>query len=255
MKKRLDVVLVERGLTESREKAQALILSGKVMVDGQKATKAGHAIAPSARVEVSEPLKYVSRGGLKLEAGLAGFGISAAGRVCLDVGTSTGGFTDCLLQHGAARVHAVDTGAGQIDWKLRTDTRVVLHERVNARYLSKDEIGEPVSLLVCDVSFISVTLLIPALLPLVDLDGDWIILVKPQFEAGREFVERGGIVRDQAGHRFACERVSEAMRAAGFDVALMESPILGGEGNREFLLHARRRTDTHCPVATGTVGG
>jgi 23S rRNA (cytidine1920-2'-O)/16S rRNA (cytidine1409-2'-O)-methyltransferase len=117
---------------------------------------------------------------------------------------------------------------------------VVLHERVNARYLSKDEIGEPVSLLVCDVSFISVTLLIPALLPLVDRDGDWIILVKPQFEAGREFVERGGIVRDPTGHRFACERVSEAMRAAGFDVALMDSPILGGEGNREFLLHARR---------------
>jgi 23S rRNA (cytidine1920-2'-O)/16S rRNA (cytidine1409-2'-O)-methyltransferase len=242
LKKRLDVVLVERGLAESREKAQALILSGKVTVDGQKATKAGHAIAPSARIEVSEPLKYVSRAGVKLEAALARFGISVAGRVCLDVGTSTGGFTDCLLQHGAARVHAVDTGAGQIDWKLRTDGRVVLHERVNARYLSKDEIGEPVSLLVCDVSFISVTLLIPALLPVVDPDGDWIILVKPQFEAGREFVEKGGIVRDPAGHRFACERLSEAMRAAGFDVALMESPILGGEGNREFLLRARRRT-------------
>jgi 23S rRNA (cytidine1920-2'-O)/16S rRNA (cytidine1409-2'-O)-methyltransferase len=137
-------------------------------------------------------------------------------------------------------VHAVDTGAGQIDWKLRTDARVVLHERMNARYLSKDEIGETVSLLVCDVSFISVTLLIPALVPLVDPDGDWIILVKPQFEAGREFVEKGGIVRDPAGHRFACERVSAAMRAAGFAVDLRESPILGGEGNREFLLHGRR---------------
>jgi 23S rRNA (cytidine1920-2'-O)/16S rRNA (cytidine1409-2'-O)-methyltransferase len=240
LKKRLDIVLVERGLAESREKAQALILAGKVMVDGQKASKAGHAIARDARVEVNEPLKYVSRGGLKLEAALAEFSISPVGRVCLDIGTSTGGFTDCLLQHGAARVHAVDTGAGQIDWKLRTDPRVVLHERINARYLSKDEIGESVSLLVCDVSFISATLLIPALVPLVDPHGDWIILVKPQFEAGREFVEKGGIVRDPAGHRFACERVSAAMRALSFDVTLRDSPILGGEGNREFLLHARR---------------
>ena len=239
MKKRLDIVLVERGLAESREKAQALILAGKVMVDGQKASKAGHAIARDARVEVNEPLKYVSRGGLKLEAALAEFSISPVGRVCLDIGTSTGGFTDCLLQHGAARVHAVDTGAGQIDWKLRTDPRVVLHERINARYLSKDEIGESVSLLVCDVSFISATLLIPALVPLVDPHGDWIILVKPQFEAGREFVEKGGIVRDPAGHRFACERVSAAMRALSFDVTLRDSPILGGEGNREFLLHAK----------------
>jgi len=211
-----------------------------VMVDGQKASKAGHAIARDARVEVNEPLKYVSRGGLKLEAALVEFSISAMGRVCLDIGTSTGGFTDCLLQHGAARVHAVDTGAGQIDWKLRTDPRVVLHERINARYLSKDEIGEIVSLLVCDVSFISVTLLIPALMPLVDPNGDWIILVKPQFEAGREFVEKGGIVRDPAGHRLACERVSEAMRAAGFKIEFKESPILGSEGNREFLLHAHR---------------
>jgi 23S rRNA (cytidine1920-2'-O)/16S rRNA (cytidine1409-2'-O)-methyltransferase len=243
LKKRLDIALVDRGLAESREKAQALILSGKVTVDGQKASKAGHAVSAEARIDVSEPLKYVSRGGLKLEAALDRFGVSAAGRVCLDIGTSTGGFTDCLLQHGAARVHAVDTGAGQIDWKLRTDPRVILHERVNARYLSKDEIGEPVSLLVCDVSFISVTLLIPALLPLVDADGDWIILVKPQFEAGREFVEKGGIVRDPAGHRFACERVLAAMRETGFTVELRESPILGGEGNREFLLYARHRTD------------
>ena len=232
--------MAERGLAESREKAQALILSGKVTVDGQRADKAGHAVGPKARIEVSEPLKYVSRGGLKLEAALAEFHVSAAGRVCLDVGTSTGGFTDCLLQHGATRVHAVDTGAGQIDWKLRTDPRVILHEQMNARYLSKDEIGEIVSLLVCDVSFISVTLLIPALLPLVDPDGDWIILVKPQFEAGREFIEKGGIVRDPAGHRLACERVSEAMRAAAFKVELRDSPILGGEGNREFLLHARK---------------
>jgi len=239
LKNRLDLLLVERGLAESREKAQALILSGKVTVDGQKANKAGHAVAPTAHIEVEQPLKYVSRGGLKLEAALAGFGVSAAGRICLDIGTSTGGFTDCLLQHGAARVHAVDTGAGQIDWKLRSDPRVILHERVNARYLSKDEIRETASLIVCDVSFISVTLRIPALIPLVDPGGDWIVLVKPQFEAGREFVEKGGIVRNPAGHQFACDRVSAAMQAAGFRVELMDSPILGGEGNREFLLHAK----------------
>ena len=241
MKMRLDKLLLERGVATSRERAQALILAGKVLINGQKIEKAGTAVEASADLRLlGDDLKYVSRGGLKLEAALAEFSISPVGRVCLDIGTSTGGFTDCLLQHGAARVHAVDTGAGQIDWKLRTDPRVVLHERINARYLSKDEIGESVSLLVCDVSFISATLLIPALVPLVDPHGDWIILVKPQFEAGREFVEKGGIVRDPAGHRFACERVSAAMRALSFDVTLRDSPILGGEGNREFLLHARR---------------
>lgn len=239
MKQRLDIALVERQLVESREKAQALILAGKVTVDSQKATKPGHAVDPAARIEVAEPLKYVSRGGLKLEAALAHFGIPAAGKVCLDVGTSTGGFTDCLLQHGAARVHAVDTGAGQIHWKLRTDPRVVLHERLNARFLKPQEIGERVDLLVCDVSFISVTLLIPALAPLLNPLGDWIILVKPQFEAGREFVTKGGIVRDPAGHRLACEKVSAALEFIGFTTALADSPILGTEGNREFLLHAR----------------
>lgn len=238
MKQRLDVALVERGLVDSREKAQALILAGKVTVDNQKASKPGHSILPSARIEVAEGLKYVSRGGLKLEAALAHFSVSPAGKVCMDVGTSTGGFTDCLLQQGAARVHAVDTGAGQIDWKLRTDPRVVLHERVNARFLKREEIGETLQLLVCDVSFISVTLLIPALAPLLDPAGDWIILVKPQFEAGREFVTKGGIVRDPAGHRLACDRVANALHAIGFVTALTDSPILGTEGNREFLLYS-----------------
>jgi 23S rRNA (cytidine1920-2'-O)/16S rRNA (cytidine1409-2'-O)-methyltransferase len=239
LKQRLDIALVERGLADSREKAQALILAGKVTVDSQKSTKPGHAIASTAHIEVAEPLKYVSRGGLKLEAALAHFGISAAGKICVDVGTSTGGFTDCLLQHGALRVHAVDTGAGQIDWKLRTDPRVVLHERLNARFLRLEDLGETVQLMVCDVSFISVTLLIPALAPLLDPDGDWIILVKPQFEAGREFVTNGGIVRDPAGHRLACDRVANALHSIGFVTALTDSPILGTEGNREFLLHAR----------------
>jgi 23S rRNA (cytidine1920-2'-O)/16S rRNA (cytidine1409-2'-O)-methyltransferase len=238
LKQRLDVALVERGLVDSREKAQALILAGKVTVDSQKASKPGHSVEPTARIEVAEALKYVSRGGLKLEAALTHFGIAPEGKVCMDVGTSTGGFTDCLLQQGAVRVHAVDTGVGQIDWKLRTDSRVILHERVNARFLKPEEIGETVQLLVCDVSFISVTLLIPALAPLLDPAGDWIILVKPQFEAGREFVTKGGIVRDPAGHRLACDRVSNALNAIGFVTALTDSPILGTEGNREFLLHA-----------------
>lgn len=235
--------MLERHLAESREKAQALILSGKVTVDGQKASKPGHAIPDTARIEVAEPLKYVSRGGLKLEAALRAFDISATGKVCLDVGTSTGGFTDCLLQHGAKRVHAVDTGAGQIHWKLRTDGRVILHERTNARFLSKEEIGEPIDLIVCDASFISVTLLIPALVPLLQEEGEFIILIKPQFEVGRELVGEGGIVRDPASHQLACDKVTQAMKAQGFFTRLMDSPILGAEGNREFLLHARRSFD------------
>jgi 23S rRNA (cytidine1920-2'-O)/16S rRNA (cytidine1409-2'-O)-methyltransferase len=238
MKQRLDVAIVERQLVESREKAQALILSGKVTVDGQKAEKPGHGVNENARIEIAEPLKYVSRGGLKLEAALAHFAVDPAGKVCLDVGTSTGGFTDCLLQHGALRVHAVDTGAGQIDWKLRTDPRVVLHEKLNARYLKAEEIGERVQLIVCDVSFISVTLLIPALAALLAPGGDWIILVKPQFEVGRELVGKGGIVREPGAHRAACDKVAAALNNAGFATSLTDSPILGTEGNREFLLHA-----------------
>jgi 23S rRNA (cytidine1920-2'-O)/16S rRNA (cytidine1409-2'-O)-methyltransferase len=239
-KARLDVALMERGLASSREKAQALILAGKVSVSGQRADKPGRLIQAADAIEVEQPLKYVSRGGMKLEAALEHFGISAAGRVCLDVGASTGGFTDCLLQHGAARVHAVDTGAGQIDWKLRTDPRVVLHERVNARYLEFAEIGERVDVIACDVSFISMTLLIPALAPLLAERGDWIILIKPQFEAGRESVGKGGIVRDPAAQEAACDKVIGALQSAGFETRLMDSPITGAEGNREFLTHARR---------------
>lgn len=241
-KQRLDVALVERQLVESREKAQALILAGKVTVDNQRADKPGRPVDAGSRISVEQPLKYVSRGGLKLEAALERFHISAGGKVCLDIGASTGGFTDCLLQHGALRVHAVDTGAGQIDWKLRTDPRVVLHEHVNSRHLTFDKIGEEADLIACDVSFISVTLLIPALAPLLASDGDWIILVKPQFEAGREAVGSGGIVRDPAAHQFACEKVAGALHAAGFVTAIADSPILGAEGNREFLLHARKLT-------------
>lgn len=240
MKQRLDRELVERQLVETREKAQALILAGKVLVDGQLSDKPGRPVAPTAKIDVQQALRYVSRGGLKLEAALDAFRIPVEGRICLDVGTSTGGFTDCLLQRGAARVHAVDTGAGQIHWKLRTDSRVILHENTNARHLTFSEIGEPAGLITCDVSFISVTLLIPALAPLLLPDGDWIILVKPQFEVGRDRVGRGGIVRDPEAQQWACDRVQTAMQAAGFATEAIDSPILGAEGNREFLLHGRR---------------
>jgi 23S rRNA (cytidine1920-2'-O)/16S rRNA (cytidine1409-2'-O)-methyltransferase len=239
-RQRLDTALVDRRLTETREKAQALILSGKVRVDGQRADKPGRMVSSQARIEVEQPLKYVSRGGLKLEAALSGFAVPVNGRVGLDVGTSTGGFTDCLLQHGAARVHAVDTGDGQIDWKLRTDARVVLHEHVNARYLTFQELGEFADVITCDVSFISITLLIPALSALLKAEGDWIVLLKPQFEVGRELVGNGGIVRDPRAHQLACDRVTTALEAAGFRTAIMDSPIFGAKGNREFLVHARR---------------
>ena len=237
----MDAALVERQLVETRPKAHALILAGQVMVNGQRADKPGHSVADDARIEVAQGPRYVSRGGLKLEAALPAFGVDPTGRVCMDVGTSTGGFTDCLLQHGALRVHAVDTGAGQIHWQLRTNDRVVLHENTNARHLTFDQIGEQVSLIVCDVSFIGVSLLIPALVPLLAAGGEFIVLVKPQFEAGREFVGTGGIVRDPAGHKVACDRVAKTFAGLGFETNLVESPITGAEGNKEFLMHARRQ--------------
>ncbi len=240
-KVRLDVALVERELADSRQKAQALILAGKVRVDGEKFDKPGRPVLERNVITVEQPLRYVSRGGLKLESALKFFQVNVNGRVCLDVGTSTGGFTDCFLQHGACRVHAVDTGAGQIAWKLRNDPRVILHERINARYLEFEEIGERVEVMACDVSFISVMLLIPALVPLLTPGGEWIILIKPQFEAGRELVGRGGIVRDPAVQEAACAKVTKMLASLGFETALTDSPILGAEGNREFLLHASGR--------------
>jgi len=240
-KKRLDSLIVERNFAPSREKAQALILAGKVRVEGQNAVKPGQLIAADARIDVEASAKYVSRAGAKLEAALTHFHVPVDRKVCMDVGTSTGGFTDCLIQSGAARVHAVDTGAGQIAWSLRSDPRVVLHERCNARYLVFGDIGEQVDVIACDVSFISVTLLIPALVPFLRPEGDWIILVKPQFEAGRESVGKGGIVRDPSAHQFACDKVAGALRNLNFAVSLTDSPILGAEGNREFLLHATKR--------------
>jgi 23S rRNA (cytidine1920-2'-O)/16S rRNA (cytidine1409-2'-O)-methyltransferase len=240
MKTRLDRLLVERGLAPTREKAQALIMAGAVLLDGRKAAKPGQPVDDGTRIEVLSQPQFVSRGGLKLAAAMAHFGIRAADRVCLDVGASTGGFTDCLLQLGAARVHAVDVGTGQLDWKIRTDPRVVVHEKLNARYLRPEDLGEPIDLAVCDVSFISATMIVPAICPVLQPTGEMVILVKPQFEAGKGQVGKGGIVREPELHLAACRRVDDAMLQLGFKTALMESPILGAEGNREFLLYGTR---------------
>jgi 23S rRNA (cytidine1920-2'-O)/16S rRNA (cytidine1409-2'-O)-methyltransferase len=239
MKQRIDQLLVDRNLAASREKARALILAGQVLVNGQKMEKAGHSVAIDSRVELLEQPRYVSRGGLKLEAALDRFQIGVEGKICLDVGSSTGGFTDCLLQRGAARVYAIDVGTAQLDWKLRTDARVVSREQVNARYLSREHAPEPVDLAVCDVSFISITMILPALPPLLSERGEMVILVKPQFELERHQVGKGGIIRDPELHQAACRRVEEAVARLGFTAVVMPSPILGAEGNREFLLHAR----------------
>ncbi len=238
MKTRLDRLMVERGLAESREKAQALIMAGEVLVDGQKATKPGHTVGGECELAVLARPPYVSRGGLKLAAALAHYGVAVDSKVCLDIGASTGGFTDALLQAGAARVHAVDVGAGQLAWSIRTDPRVVLHENVNARELSFDRLGETVDFIVCDVSFISVTLILPAAVTLLRPGGQMVILIKPQFEVGRGQVGKGGIVRDPLLHQAACGRVRQAVEHFGFKTEIMDSPILGAEGNKEFLLYA-----------------
>jgi 23S rRNA (cytidine1920-2'-O)/16S rRNA (cytidine1409-2'-O)-methyltransferase len=238
MKTRLDRLLVDRGLVESREKAQALIMAGEVRVNGQKASKAGQTVDDEAKVEVLSRPPYVSRGGFKLAGALKSFELDLGGKVCIDVGSSTGGFTDVMLQAGAARVHAVDVGAGQLDWKLRTDPRVMLHEGINARELRFEDIGELADFLACDVSFISVTLILPAIMALLRPGGQMVILIKPQFEAGKGQVGKGGIVRDPAVHEAACQRVERAVREFGFETATIESPISGAEGNKEFLLYA-----------------
>ncbi len=238
MKSRLDALLVLRGLAPTRAKAQALILAGLVEVGGKPAGKAGDTYEADVALAVAGPAHpYVSRGGVKLAAALDGFGIDPSGRTCLDVGASTGGFTDCLLQKAASRVYAVDVGYGQLDARLRTDPRVVVREKVNARSLSAAEVPERVSLAVVDVSFISLRLILPAVVPLVEKGGDVVVLVKPQFEAGRGEVPKGGVVRSEQTRRRVVEEIAEAGRALGLEVrGVLSSPIRGARGNEEFLL-------------------
>ncbi len=244
-KMRLDVLLSLRGLVSSRERARALILAGRVLVNEQKIDKPGTSVPEDAVLRLlGDDLPYVSRGGLKLAAALEHWKIEVAGRVCLDVGASTGGFTDCLLQHGAAHVTAVDTGAGQIAMKLRIDERVRLMERTNARLLEAGSLAAPeLTLLVMDVAFISATLLLGPVFQAAPALREAVILVKPQFEAGRENVGKGGIVRDPQAHALAIERVGSCVTSLGWDVIeTIPSPITGMEGNREFLLYGKRPT-------------
>jgi 23S rRNA (cytidine1920-2'-O)/16S rRNA (cytidine1409-2'-O)-methyltransferase len=246
VKARLDKLLVERGLVPSRERGQRLILAGKVLVDEQKVDKAGAQVAAACAIRLlGQDLKYVSRGGLKLERALAHWSIDVAGKLCLDVGASTGGFTDCLLQQGAARVISIDTGYGQMDFKVRQDPRVRLLEKTNARYLTADALGETVDFVAMDVSFISATLVLPAVVESAFALGaersgrKIVVLVKPQFEVGKEQVGKGGIVRDEKAQLAALDRVRSAVRNLGaVQLDSIESPILGAEGNREFLLYA-----------------
>ena len=247
VKVRIDKLLVDRGLAPSRERAQALILAGKVLANEQKVEKPGTPVDSESPLRLlGNDLKYVSRGGPKLEAALEHWKIDVAGKVCMDVGASTGGFTDCLLQHGAARLIAIDTGYGQIDLELRNDPRVRILEKTNARYLRPEDIGERIDFVCMDVSFISATLVLPAVRNAVaacnrDAQGNWeaVILVKPQFEVGRENVGKGGIVRDDAARQEAVEKVRQSVQELGATaIEVIESPITGAEGNREFLLHA-----------------
>ena len=237
-KKRLDAAIAELGLTESRQKAQALIMAGEVYVNGQQQLKAGASVEADDTIEIREkkPLRYVSRGGLKLEKALSLWPIDLRDRVCADIGASTGGFTDCMLQNGALLVYAVDVGYNQLDWRLRTHPQVVCMERTNARYLTKEHIPEPLDFFSVDVSFISLSLILPALRPLIKEDGQAVCLVKPQFEAGKTKVGKKGVVRDPAIHLEVLERFLTHAAQAGFAVKdLTYSPIKGPEGNIEYL--------------------
>jgi len=249
-KVRIDLLLVERGLVPSRERGRALIIAGRVLVNEQKVDKPGATVAAESAIRlIGEDMPYVSRGGLKLAAALDHWKIDVTGRACLDIGASTGGFTDCLLQHGASHATAVDTGFGQIAMKLRNDPRVRLVERTNVRFLAPGALEEPglptLTLLVMDVSFISATLLLGPVFAAASSLTEAVILVKPQFEAGRGNVGKGGIVRDPGIHKLAIERVAESVAALGWQtVETIPSPIRGSEGNQEFLLYARRLVES-----------
>ena len=238
-KKRLDVLLAEQGLAESREKAKAIIMSGSVFVDGQREDKPGASFPEGTAVEVKgTPLKYVSRGGWKLEKALSHFDVTVDGKVCMDVGSSTGGFTDCMLQNGALKVYAVDVGSGQLAWKLRQDGRVTVMERTNIRYVTKGQLAEAIEFASIDVAFISLTKVLGPVKALLTEDGQIVALVKPQFEAGKGQVGKKGVVRDKNVHLEVLKRVSACATSIGFAIRNLEfSPIKGPEGNIEYLLH------------------
>jgi 23S rRNA (cytidine1920-2'-O)/16S rRNA (cytidine1409-2'-O)-methyltransferase len=239
----LDILLVNRNLAESREKAKAIIMSGNVFVDGQREDKAGSTFPQDSLIEVKgNPLKYVSRGGLKLEKAVARYGISLEGKICMDVGSSTGGFTDCMLQNGAVKVYSVDVGTNQLAWKLRQDERVISMEKTNIRYLTPDQIEDEISFASIDVSFISLTKVLLPVRELLKEDGEIVCLIKPQFEAGREKVGKKGVVRDRKVHQEVISLVSEFASGIGFDCLNLDfSPIKGPEGNIEYLLYLKKK--------------
>lgn len=245
MKERLDVLLVRRNLAESREKAKAVIMAGNVFVDGQREDKAGSTFPEEVQIEVrGHALPYVSRGGLKLEKALACFDVDVADKVCTDVGSSTGGFTDCMLQNGARKVYAIDVGRGQLDWKLRNDPRVVCMEKTNIRYVTPEDIGEPVDFSSIDVSFISLTKVLAPIRAYLKEDGEIVALIKPQFEAGREKVGKKGVVREKSTHVEVIQKVADYAMSVGFDLCELDfSPIRGPEGNIEYLIHLKKCAD------------
>ena len=241
---RLDETLVGLGLAPDRKRAQALILAGRVLVEGREVRASGEPVKPGQAVELRPGARFVGRGGLKLEAALDHFAIPVEGLVCLDVGASTGGFTDCLLKRGAARVFAVDVGRGQLDWRLRRDPRVVCMERTHARSLKPSDLGGPAGFFCMDVSFISAAQLLPFVAPLLAPGGSWVVLVKPQFEARRGEVEKGGLVREAGVHRRVCAEVSGRAEDLGLGpLGTIQSPLTGAEGNLEFLLAGRKKHD------------
>lgn len=246
MKQRLDIYLVENGLVSGRDLAKSLIMEGKVYVNNQKADKAGEQVSEKDKVELrGEVLKYVSRGGLKLEKAMNTFPIKLDGLIAMDIGASTGGFTDCMLQNGAAKVYSVDVGYGQLAWKLRTDERVVNMERTNIRYVTKEDIGEELDFASIDVAFISLKLVLPVAANLLRENGELVALIKPQFEAGREKVGKKGVVRDPSVHREVIEEVTVFAQNNGFEILGIDfSPIRGPEGNIEYLMYARKNSQT-----------
>lgn len=248
-KERLDVLLVQRGLAPSREKAKAVIMEGNVYINGQREDKAGSMFDKQVFIEVrGKTLCYVSRGGLKLEKAIAGFGISLENKICMDIGASTGGFTDCMLQNGAAKVYAVDVGYGQFAWKLRQDKRVVCMEKTNIRYVTKEDIADVLDFASVDVSFISLTKVLGPAKELLDFDGEMVCLIKPQFEAGREKVGKKGVVRDKKVHLEVIRNVLSFAKEIGFRILALDfSPIKGPEGNIEYLVHLRKM-DPEKPV-------